>query len=73
MIFDYFKIKKIRLAKNISQEELAFRLSTSQTVISHLEAGKYINPSFNLMMKVCNELGVKAEDFIIVVVQKPLL
>lgn len=65
MTFDYFQIKRIRIKANLSQATLATNLNTHQCVISMLESGKIINPSFGLIMKVCNALGVRAEDLII--------
>lgn len=45
-----------RLAKKMSQEQLAKRAGTGQAVISRLEGGN-AKPSFSLVKKIANALG----------------
>ena len=50
-----------RLKKGFTQEGLAQVVGVSKEHIKSLEYGR-VNPSFSLMMKLCETLNVKAED-----------
>jgi len=52
------KIKEIRLKKGISQEKLAFELSTARNYIGCIERGEK-RPSVIMLYKIAKSLGVK--------------
>lgn len=51
-----------RLKKGFTQEQLAKEAGVSKETIKSLEYGR-VNPSFSLMLKLCEILEAKAEDF----------
>lgn len=54
-------IKNIRLSKNISQEELAFRISSSRNYIGCIErAEKY--PSLAILIDISKALNITLTD-----------
>lgn len=54
-------IRKYRNIKKLSQEELAFRISTARNYIGCIERGeKY--PSLAIVLDIAKELGCKAVD-----------
>lgn len=57
------KIRRLRLQRKMSQEELAFKLDLAQTSISNFESNKTI-PDFLIMQKVCEIFEVGFEYFI---------
>ena len=52
------ELQKARLAKNMSQQQLANRINVKQTIIQEYENGKAI-PDNNIISKINNILGVK--------------
>lgn len=50
-----------RIQKRLTQEQLAEAAGVSKETIKSLEYGR-VNPSFSLMMKLCEILEGKAED-----------
>lgn len=56
-------IQKIRKSKNITQEELAEKIGTSQTWIAYIETGRN-RPNIKMLEKIAKVLGVKAKDLI---------
>ncbi|WP_419877752.1 helix-turn-helix transcriptional regulator [Brevibacillus centrosporus] len=50
-----------RLQKGFTQEQLAEAAGVSKETIKSLEYGR-VNPSFSLMMKLCEILDCKAEE-----------
>lgn len=54
-------LKAKRLEKCLTQEQLAEAASVSKETIKSLEYGR-VNPSFSLMLKLCDILEAKAED-----------
>lgn len=52
------KIKKIRLSKNLTQEELAYKCGFDRTYISLLERSKR-NPSYLNLLKLCEGLEIQ--------------
>ena len=52
-------IKRLRIEQGWTQEELAFRLGTSQPKISDLEAGQH-NPRMDTLRKLAEVFGVDA-------------
>ena len=52
------QIIKARKEQNITQAELAKRVSTQKSNISRLESGNY-NPSLDFLIKVAESLGKK--------------
>ena len=55
------ELKKARLARNLSQAELARRVGVSRQTINMIENGGY-NPTVELCIRICKELGVTLND-----------
>lgn len=55
------KIKIQRAIHNLTQEELAQKISVSRQTINTMESGKYI-PSTALALKIAQLLGVSVEE-----------
>lgn len=55
------ELKQARLAKNLSQTELAKRIGVSRQTINMIENGAY-NPTIELCIKICKELDVTLND-----------
>lgn len=56
-------LKKLRLSKNCSQEEMAELLNTSQSVVSEFENGiTLIQTAF--LYDICNKFNISADDII---------
>ena len=51
------ELKKARLARNLSQAELARRVGVSRQTVNMIENGGY-NPTVELCIRICKELGV---------------
>ena len=64
---DYYKIgqkiRKIRKAHGLSQEELAERIGISTTHMSHIETG-YTKLSLPVLVDLACALGVRTDDLI---------
>lgn len=59
------RLKKIRIDKGISQEELAKRMGLSnRSSITHLEKGRN-NPTTDVVERLAQALGVSPADFFI--------
>lgn len=54
-------LKQARLAKNLTQTELAKRIGVSRQTINMIENGVY-NPTVELCIKICKEVGVTLND-----------
>lgn len=50
------KMKSARVAKDLSQQQLADLIGVSRQTISAIEKGDY-NPTINLCIVICRELG----------------
>jgi len=55
------RLKKLRIATNKTQEELAFDSNVDKTFISAIERG-VANPSVLTLANVCHGLGITLED-----------
>lgn len=55
------KIKIQRAIHNLTQEDLAKKISVSRQTINTMESGKYI-PSTALALKMANLFGVSVEE-----------
>lgn len=55
------KMKTARLKKGLSQAELAKNIGVSRQTINMIENGGY-NPTVELCIKICKELGVTLND-----------
>ncbi len=55
------KLKLARVAKDLSQQELADRVGATRQTIGLIEKGKY-NPSLNLCIRIARELGKTLDD-----------
>jgi putative transcriptional regulator len=56
------KVRSIRLAKNLTQTELANIIGKDHPSINRLEKGK-INPSYIFLLEVAEGLGISIVDF----------
>lgn len=57
-------VRELRLAKGLTQEDLAEKVGVTRQTILFLEGGRY-NPSLALAWKVSRELGKDIEDVFI--------
>ena len=57
-----FKIKEVREAANMSQEELASISGVSRTIISGLESGRISTTTTETLQKIANALNKKLCD-----------
>ena len=55
------KMKSARVAKDLSQQQLADLIGVSRQTISAIEKGDY-NPTINLCIAICRELGKTLDD-----------
>ena len=55
------KLKSARALKDMSQDDLAKAVNVSRQTINAIEKGDY-NPSINLCIAICKELGVTLND-----------
>ena len=55
------KLKSARALKDLSQEDLAKAVGVSRQTINAIEKGDY-NPSINLCIAICKELGTTLND-----------
>lgn len=55
------KLKAARALKDLSQDQLASAVGVSRQTINAIEKGDY-NPSINLCIAICKELGVTLND-----------
>ena len=55
------RVKQIRKASGLTQNDLAFLSGISQNSISSLETGQYSPTAFNAL-KICNALQCKFEE-----------
>ncbi len=60
------RVRELRLAKSLSQTDLAFKIGKDQPSINRLEKGK-INPSILYLLEIANGLEISVsmllEDF----------
>lgn len=59
-----FKIKKLREQKEMSQEDLAFRLDVSQSYLSKIENGSIEKLDFIFMQKIADFFKVEPQYFL---------
>ena len=57
-----FKVKEVRLAKNISQEELSKASGVSRQTICELESGEVLNTTTSTLAKLADALECKVGD-----------
>lgn len=57
------RIKKLRAAKKMSQEELAHDAQLYRTYINHIESGRY-SPSGYVIYKISTALGIKPSEIL---------
>ena len=55
------KMKSARVAKDLSQKQLADLIGVSRQTISAIEKGDY-NPTINLCIAICRELGKTLDE-----------
>ncbi len=57
------RIRKIRVEKKITQEQLAERISTGTTHVSHIETGNTI-PSLKTFIAIVNALDISPDELL---------
>ena len=57
------ELKKARLEKGLSQEQLAFEAELDRTYISHLE-NNHKSPTLDVVFRIADALGIKASVLI---------
>lgn len=57
------KVKRLREAKGLSQEELAFQADMHRTYVSGIERGKR-NPTVTVLERLARPLGVTAGELL---------
>ena len=55
------KMKSARVARDLSQQQLADLIGVSRQTISAIEKGDY-NPTINLCIAICRELGKTTDE-----------
>ena len=55
------RMKNARLAKELSQAELARKVGVSRQTVNMIENGDY-NPTIALCLKICHELGKTLDE-----------
>ena len=55
------KMNSARVAKDLSQQQLADLIGVSRQTISAIEKGDY-NPTINLCIAICRELGKTLDE-----------
>ncbi len=55
------KMKSARVARELSQQQLADLIGVSRQTISAIEKGDY-NPTINLCIAICRELGKTLDE-----------
>ena len=57
------KMKSARVAKDLSQQQLADLIGVSRQTISAIEKGDY-NPTINLCISICKALGETLDELL---------
>ncbi len=57
-------VRTLRLARNLSQEELAFRAGLDRTYVSQIERG-ISNPSVLKLIHIADALGVEVQELLV--------
>lgn len=60
-----YRVKEVRLAKKISQDELSKASGISRQTISDLESGEVVNTTTATLTKLADALGCKVGDIFI--------
>ena len=58
------RVKELRTAAGLRQEDLARRVAVSRQTIISIETGRY-NPSLELAWRLSRSLGVRIEDLFV--------
>jgi len=58
MEIDTTKLMKLRIAKNLSQYNIAENTGLSKSTINRIESGRYKNPKYQTLLLICQELDV---------------
>ncbi|MCX7950557.1 MAG: helix-turn-helix transcriptional regulator [Clostridiales bacterium] len=59
-------IKKLRLEKNLTQDDLAYLSGLDKTYISLIERGKR-NPTVLSLYAICKALGISLSEFFVII------
>lgn len=57
-----YKIKEMRLKKNMSQEDVCKAAEISRQTLSDLESGRDVNTTTQTLVKIANVLGCRVSD-----------
>lgn len=57
------EVKRLRLAKKLSQEALATAIGLTQGSIGHLETGRTEGVNADVYLRLCDALGVSCDHF----------
>lgn len=67
MVFDAdgfgWRLKQYRIRNHMTQDDLAEKIDTVTSSISHLENGTH-SPSLKTLIKLCNALGIGVDDLL---------
>jgi transcriptional regulator with XRE-family HTH domain len=61
-MFDWTKVKEIRISKNMTVKEVADQANTSTQLIKNIEEGRRKDPQISSIIKVCKGLGISIEE-----------
>ena len=64
------RLRELRVARNLTQTELAERSGSNRPFISNLERGIKV-PSLTMVLRLANALGCTACDLVVVFDQNP--
>ncbi len=59
------RIRELREARGLTQEDLAAKAKVDRAELSRLETGKCANPGTKRLAKIANALGVELAEFFI--------
>lgn len=57
------RIKELRMAKNLTQRQLAYKMGKDQVSIYRLEKG-LVNPSYGYLIEIAKGLDMSLTDFL---------
>jgi len=63
-MFNGAKLKELRKNANLTAQELADKVGSTQSMIAHSELG-YKNPSVELLGRISDFFGVSMDDFMV--------
>jgi transcriptional regulator with XRE-family HTH domain len=58
------RLKRLRKAANLSQQELATRSGLSVSIVSQIEQGREANPRLSTLLAITGVLGIGLDDLV---------